>query len=146
MEDGVVDAPAPRRRAPGRPRRSTVRSEVNRYRARGLGRARTKAMAWSRESTVSTGRMGPKISSCMTGSSGDTPSSTVGAMRSRSGSQPPPHDHLLPVQEGGQSHKVLLVYDLSITWILQGVRAIHAADFTDDFDKNFSFTDWDTST
>ena len=71
-------------------RRSAVRSEVNRYRARGLGRARTKAMAWSRESTVSTGRMGPKISSCMTGSSGVTPSSTVGAMRSRSGSQPPP--------------------------------------------------------
>ena len=48
-----------------------------------------------------------------------------------------PHNHLLPVQEGGQSHKVLLVYDLSITWILQRVRAIHAADFTDDFRQEF---------
>jgi hypothetical protein len=44
----------------------------------GAGRELMKEIASSRSLTVNTGRMGPKISSCMTGASGATSASTVG--------------------------------------------------------------------
>lgn len=58
------------------------------YRARGFSRRLMKSMASSRLLTVTMGRMGPKISSCITGSVSCTSTSTVGAARAQDGSAP----------------------------------------------------------
>ena len=70
--------------------RATSRDWLNTYSARGFGLPLTKSAAESRESTVSTGRIGPKISSAMTASVGDGSTITVGSMRSAALSNPPP--------------------------------------------------------
>src|SRR6202008_4464818 len=51
-------------------RSRTSRDLVNRYADSGLGRELTKRIASSRDWTVSTGRIGPKISSVINGSAG----------------------------------------------------------------------------
>jgi hypothetical protein len=49
------------------------------YSANGFSRSLTNRIASSTSPTVSTGRIGPKISSSITAASGLTPASTVGA-------------------------------------------------------------------
>ncbi len=52
---------------------------VNAYSASGLSRSLMNAIAASRSGTGTIGRIGPKISSCITGASGVTSARTVGA-------------------------------------------------------------------
>ncbi|SHW13250.1 Uncharacterised protein [Mycobacteroides abscessus subsp. abscessus] len=63
---------------------------VNTYSANGFGPALTWRMAASSESTGTTGRMGPKISCVMTGSSVPGPTMTVGSMCNVERSELPP--------------------------------------------------------
>src|ERR1700730_9461606 len=58
---------------------------VNRYAASGLGRELTKLIASSRDWTVITGRIGPKISFVINGSSGSGSTTTVGWVGSGAG-------------------------------------------------------------
>ena len=58
---------------------ATSLSPANTYSASGFSRRLMKVMASSGPLTLSTGRMGPKISSAITGESGATFLSTVGA-------------------------------------------------------------------
>ena len=60
--------------------RSAARSDVNKYRASGFSRPRMKSMASCSRSKVSMGRIGPKISSCITGAPGSTSASSVGSI------------------------------------------------------------------
>src|ERR1700744_2196216 len=69
----------------------TARVLVNRYADSGLGRQLTKRIASSRDWTEITGRMGPKISLLINGSSGSGATPTVGARRGPDGSELPPN-------------------------------------------------------
>src|SRR5580693_2045145 len=68
------------------------RDLVNRYADSGLGRALTKLIASSRDLTVTTGRIGPKISFFISGPSGSGSTTTVGWMRRFDASHLPPTD------------------------------------------------------
>ncbi len=71
-------------------RSRTASESVNAYRASGLSRSLMNAIASSSPSTVTIGSTGPKISSRITGASGATSASTVGAMYLLSRSYVPP--------------------------------------------------------
>src|ERR1700757_4036599 len=71
-------------------RSRTARDLVNRYADSGLGRELTKRIASSRDWTEITGRMGPKISLLISGSSGSGAPTTVGFRRSGDGAEVPP--------------------------------------------------------
>src|SRR3984957_9693630 len=72
-------------------RSRTARVSVNRYADSGLGRELTKRIASSWHWTEITGKMGPKISLLISGSSGAGSTTTVGSRRSVEASELPPN-------------------------------------------------------
>ena len=86
---------------------------VNRYAASGLGRELTNSIAPSRFSTVTIGRIGPKISSVINGSSGSGSTTTVGWIEIDAASEPPPTAMvpLVAASADGQPVEVALVDD-----------------------------------